>query len=237
MEPMPHQDRVDAVAAVADPVRAAIFEEVSRSREPVGRERVAEAVGISRHAAAFQLDKLADQGLLEVSFRRLNGATGPGAGRPAKVYGAVHAELTASVPPREYPLAADIMAEAIDASRADGGPVDSHLAEAARSAGRRLAGGQPDLERFLDAYGYRPEARPDGSADLTNCPFHALSSRHTATVCDMNQEFIGGALEALEPGRRAERVPPARPCGCCVRLAGPTGPDGREAAPPAAAAG
>lgn len=224
MKQMPHQERVEAVAAVADPLRAAIFEEVARNREPVGREWVAEAIGISRHAAAFQLDKLADQGLLEISFRRLNGATGPGAGRPSKVYGAVHAELTASVPQREYPLAADIMAEAIDASRADGGSVDGHLAEAARFYGRRLAADQPGLEQFLEAYGYRPETQPDGSADLTNCPFHALSSRHTATVCDMNQEFIGGALESLEPGRRAERVPPARPCGCCVRLAPGDGP-------------
>lgn len=223
---MPHQERVEAVAAVADPLRAAIFEEVARNREPVGRERVAEAVGISRQAAAFQLDKLADQGLLEVTFRRLNGATGPGAGRPAKVYAAPRAELTVSVPQREYPLAADIMAEAIDASRADGGSVDGHLAEAARSTGRRLAADQPGLEQFLDAFGYRPEARPDGSADLLNCPFHALSTRHTATVCDMNREFIGGALEALEPGRQAERVPPAQPCGCCVRLAPRNGPQG-----------
>ncbi|WP_372698819.1 helix-turn-helix transcriptional regulator [Arthrobacter sp. JSM 101049] len=225
MQQLSQHERVEAVAAVADPLRAAIFDVIARSEEPLGREQVAEAVGIARQAAAFQLDKLADQGLLEVSYRRLNGATGPGAGRPSKVYGAVHTEVTASVPHREYPLAADIMAAAIEAARADGGPVDSHLAAAARSTGRRLAADQADLEHFLTTYGYRPESRPDGTADLTNCPFHALSSRHTDTVCDMNEDFIGGALEALEPGRRAERVAPGQPCGCCVRLTSAPAPD------------
>lgn len=219
---MQHQELLEAVAAVADPVRAGIYQEVAANSEPVGREHVAEAVGITRQAAAFQLDKLAEQGLLEVSYRRLNGATGPGAGRPSKVYGAVHAELNASVPQREYPLAGDIMAEAIDAARADGGSVEAHLAEAARATGRRLAAEQSSLGEFLGTYGYRPEVQPDGSAILANCPFHALSSRHTDTVCDMNQDFIGGALEALEPSRTAERVTPGQPCGCCVRLSGGT---------------
>lgn len=218
MKRMQHQEQVEAVAAVADPVRSGIYEEVARSGEPVGREHVAEAIGITRQAAAFQLDKLADQGLLEVSYRRLNGASGPGAGRPSKVYGVVHAELNASVPQREYPLAGDIMAEAIDAARADGESVDSHLAEAARAAGRRLADDQAGIDEFLHTYGYRPQVRDDGSADLANCPFHALSSRHTDTVCDMNQDSIGGALEALAPDRVAERVSPGQPCGCCVRV-------------------
>jgi len=36
--------------------------------------------------AAFHLDKLLEQGLLDVEFRRISGRAGPGAGRPAKLY-------------------------------------------------------------------------------------------------------------------------------------------------------
>lgn len=219
MRPRSRHRSLQDIATVADPLRASIYELVTRSRESVGRDEVARELGLARHAAAFQLDRLAEQGLLTVEFRRLNGATGPGSGRPSKVYRATRTEISASVPQREYTVAADIMAEAIDASRADGRSMDEHLVEAARETGRRLAAGQADVHAFLASSGYRPEDRQDGATDLTNCPFHSLANRHTDTVCGINQELICGALETLESGRRTERVEPDAPCGCCVRLA------------------
>jgi predicted ArsR family transcriptional regulator len=54
--------------------------------DPVGRDAVAARVGVGRTLAAFHLDKLAAAGLLTISFARPPGRTGPGAGRPAKLY-------------------------------------------------------------------------------------------------------------------------------------------------------
>ncbi|MFD9291401.1 hypothetical protein ACFWBV_24595 [Streptomyces sp. NPDC060030] len=41
-----------------------------------------------------------DDAALEVSFRRLSGRSGPGAGRPAKMYRRAEGEQAVSVPPR-----------------------------------------------------------------------------------------------------------------------------------------
>ena len=52
----------------------------------MGRDQAAQGVGVPTHTAKFHLDRLVDEGLLEVEFRRLSGRTGPGSGRPAKLY-------------------------------------------------------------------------------------------------------------------------------------------------------
>jgi hypothetical protein len=47
---------------------------------------LAAASGVHRNVAAARLERLVAAGLLETSFRRRSGRTGPGAGRPAKLY-------------------------------------------------------------------------------------------------------------------------------------------------------
>src|SRR5689334_24076327 len=96
---------MDAVAALRDRVRRDLFELVSRSEDPVSRDDAARALGLSRRVAASQLDRLVGEGLLAVTFRRLTGRTGPGAGRPSKLYQRSAAEVSVSVPPRHYDLA------------------------------------------------------------------------------------------------------------------------------------
>jgi len=100
-----------ALAALTDGVRRAAYRAVlAAGTGPVGRDEVAEALGVGRTLAAFHLDKLADAGLLEVSYARRTGRTGPGAGRPAKLYRASAAEHVVSVPPRDYRTAAELLA-------------------------------------------------------------------------------------------------------------------------------
>ncbi|HKX25989.1 MAG TPA: helix-turn-helix domain-containing protein, partial [Actinomycetota bacterium] len=101
------QSDLERVALLAEPNRWAIYREVLRRGE-LGRDAVARAVGITRSLAAFHLDRLAEAGLLEVRFRRLSGRTGPGAGRPAKLYRPAEGDLAFTVPPRNYELAARI---------------------------------------------------------------------------------------------------------------------------------
>src|SRR5215218_11217440 len=109
MDTTPNQD-LDRLAALAEPVRRRLYEFVAAQADPVDRDAAAAGAGVGRPLAAFHLDRLAEAGLLDVTYRRRSGRTGPGAGRPAKFYArARHGELSVSVPPRQYDLAAEIL--------------------------------------------------------------------------------------------------------------------------------
>src|SRR5690606_4759597 len=118
---------------------------VARSPEPVSRDQAAAAVGVQRGLAAFHLDKLAAEGLLDVEYRRLTGRTGPGAGRPAKLYRRSDRQIDLTLPPRGYDIAARLMAQAIEAAGADGASVRHHLAREAFELGRSI--GRDAVER------------------------------------------------------------------------------------------
>src|ERR671917_43859 len=94
LRPLP--DRVAALAALNDPARRAVFDLVARAATAVSRDAAADALGVSRRVAAFHLDRLAEQGLLVVEYRRPPGRTGPGAGRPAKLYRRIEGEVAVS---------------------------------------------------------------------------------------------------------------------------------------------
>ncbi|MGH3445128.1 MAG: helix-turn-helix domain-containing protein, partial [Nocardioidaceae bacterium] len=91
-----------AIGALAEPVRRRLYEYVVAQPGAVGREQAARGVDVPVHTAKFHLDRLADEGLLEVEFRRLSGRTGPGAGRPAKLYRRPAGEVAVSLPERHY---------------------------------------------------------------------------------------------------------------------------------------
>ena len=69
-----------AIGSLAEPVRRDLYAHVSAQREPVSRDHAAEALGIPRHTAKFHLDRLVDEGLLEVDFQRLTGLNLEGEG-------------------------------------------------------------------------------------------------------------------------------------------------------------
>jgi predicted ArsR family transcriptional regulator len=79
------------IGALAEPVRGQLYEYVVAQPGAVSRERAADGVDVPLHTAKFHLDRLVEEGLLETEFRRLTGRTGPGAGRPAKLYRRTHA--------------------------------------------------------------------------------------------------------------------------------------------------
>src|SRR3954467_9643370 len=97
--------QVAAVAALAEPTRRRLYEYVVRRPHPVSRDDVAGALGVPRPTAAFHLDRLVADGLLDVHYERRTGRTGPGAGRPAKLYRRSGASVTVSLPERRYDLA------------------------------------------------------------------------------------------------------------------------------------
>src|SRR5689334_21892531 len=100
MSPEAHDvhDSIGSVGALAEPSRRALYDHVSRQRMAVSREQAAEAVGLPLHSVKFHLDRLVDEGLREVEFRRLSGRAGPGAGRPSKLYPRARAEVSVSLP-------------------------------------------------------------------------------------------------------------------------------------------
>jgi predicted ArsR family transcriptional regulator len=209
--------RLDRVAALAEPVRRALYRFVAAQPEPVTREQAAAAVGVAQHTAKFHLDRLVDGHLLEAGYRRPPGRGGPGAGRPAKVYRRSGADLDVSLPERRYDLAGRLLVKAVTQAERTGSPVSEALGAVATQAGRS-AGTQAEsgLIDALAADGYEP--RRDGDAiTLANCPFHALAREATELVCGMNRAYLEGMLGGIGDTGLAARLDPA-PGRCCVRL-------------------
>ena len=220
-------DSIDAVAALAEPTRRALYDLVAASTEAVGRDDAAAASGISRELAAFHLDRLVEAGLLQTEFRRRSGRTGPGAGRPAKLYRRAARDITVSLPARQYERAADLMATALQrlpggsgieaAARAARERGTSIGTEARRRAGRRLgrSRARAALVEVLRGAGYEPDVDADGTVCLRNCPYDALVPDHRDVTCGMNLAWAEGVIDGLRvPGVRAELAP--EPGRCCV---------------------
>ena len=223
--------QVGRVGALAEPARRDLYLYVVGRPEPVSRDQAAADVGVARHTAKFHLDKLVAEGLLSTEFRRLSGRSGPGAGRPTKLYRRADRQIAVTLPERHYDLAGQILAAAVEAAGRSGVPVVEAVQEAAAVAGRRLgsACGTPvrsldDVARVLAGQGYEP--RIEGSAVvLANCPFHALARDHTALVCDMNLQLLGALLDVLGGIDVHARLEPA-PQRCCVVVGtGPSSPE------------
>ena len=209
------------IAVLDDPVRRRLYDYVAGQADGVSRAEAAEAVGIQRTLAAFHLDRLAEAGLVDVSLRRPAGRTGPGAGRPAKLYRRAAAEHQVSVPPRDYRGAAELLAEVVDVTGAE-----PELQRSARSRGaacgrlaRRQAPQAPDgdlVTGALEAQGYQPY-RDGADFRLRNCPFHVLASRYPPLICGMNLALVEGLLEGAAVTGLEARLDP-RPEECCVTL-------------------
>jgi predicted ArsR family transcriptional regulator len=206
----------DALAAAADPVRRALLRLVSRSGTPVGRDAAAAALGIPRATAALHLDRLVEAGLLEARFLRVNGRTGPGAGRPAKLYSRTGAEVGVSIPERHYDLAGDLLSEAVEVAGTSGRPMPDVIADVARARGRDIGSGAGSLDAALEATGYEPRV-DDETVVLVNCPFHRLAQRHTDTICAMNVSLVEGMAQGAgaDPGRVCFAPAAGR---CCVEI-------------------
>jgi predicted ArsR family transcriptional regulator len=242
MNRAPWNRRIAAVASLGDETRRKLFDFVASGGCAVSRDDAASALGLPRSTASFQLDRLARDGLLTVEFRKLGGKGGPGSGRPAKLYRAAAGEVAASVPDRNYDLAAELLVAAVEESTASGGSAGEALVSAARERGlaearaTAAAAGPPDARPgaagtrfagFLAAEGYRPADDGAGGLVLLNCPFHRIAGGHTGVVCAMNGAFLAGAAAGcgIDPGRvqalaidelRAQGA--ARPAQCCARI-------------------
>jgi predicted ArsR family transcriptional regulator len=193
-------DSIARIATLGDPVRRALFEYVAGERREVGRDEASAAVGIARPLAAFHLDKLAQAGMLIVGYRRLSGRTGPGAGRPAKVYRLTDNSVDVTIPRSNYRLGSAVLAEALARGGAD------MVETVAVNYGRRLAqdvrGSREENPRklfvtFLDDIGFEPVSRGD-AVELRNNPFAEVSQRQPCIYRSLVVGLLFGACDAFD---------------------------------------
>ncbi len=226
MDPI-EMDPIDAVAALAEPNRRRLYEFVVASDDAVGRDEAVAALGMKRELAAFHLDRLVEAGLLQAEFRRLSGRTGPGAGRPAKLYRRIDQEIGVSLPARRYDRAADLMAAAL--GRLSGASGLEALASVARERGttmgleaRRVLGRRRATARSLAGLidvlrgaGYEPRIESDGTVCLRNCPYTSLITDHRELTCSMNLAWAEGVVTGLGVDHVSTKLAP-EPGRCCV---------------------
>lgn len=209
---------IAAIAALDDPMRHALARYVFDSQAPVSRDDAARSLGIARSSAAFHLDRLVSDGVLDVEFKRLSGKSGPGAGRPAKLYRRVGGEISVSVPPRHYNLAAELLAESVERAESEGISARDALDAVAKETGAAIGASSDSLVSGLAAGGYEPRDDGEGGLRLTNCPFHGLTSRHSDLICTANVALLTGMADGVgDTENKVCRVAPSDG-GCCVRV-------------------
>lgn len=219
--------QIHSISALDDPVRAAVFDHVDRSHAEVSRDQVAAALGVTRRMAAFHLDRLADGGWLQVTYRRLTGRTGPGAGRSSKLYRRSDRHVEVSIPARNYELMARLLASAVQ-QRGVAGAL-SELAPGAREFGASIGGAAREragqnanetqvttaLLAELTGQGFEPVVDPTGDVRLRNCPYHDMARENTDLVCGVNLALMQGVTQGLDATHVAATLEPQDGM-CCV---------------------
>ena len=230
MDPEDMDQQLDGLAGLGDPLRRNLYRHVVERGGPVSRDEAAHAVGISRPLAAYHLDRLVDDGLLEARYQRRGGRQGPGAGRPAKHYVRADRHIELSLPARDFALLAELLAGAVEADPS--GTAQAALRRAAGALGAEVAaeaaprtapGDEPHpglatVRQVLADRGYEPYDDGDGTVRLRNCPFDRVAAGHRDLVCGANLAMLRSLAGHLggDPPVRATSDP--RPGRCCVTL-------------------
>jgi predicted ArsR family transcriptional regulator len=89
---------MDELEAVGDPQLRETLVWARTQSAPVDADQLAAAHGVHRNVARSRLERLTRAGLLQATYERRTGRTGPGAGRPAKIY-----SVAPSLEPIEFP--------------------------------------------------------------------------------------------------------------------------------------
>src|SRR5262245_36361051 len=198
-----------------DPARRGAYLAVRSADRALTRAEVAAAVGISARLAAFHLEKLCSEGLVEATYDR--DGESAGVGHPAKRYRPTRTELELSLPPRRYDLAAEILAAAFE--QAPDSTQDKLLdvaTEYGRAIGSTTSASNGDSQALLAlrALGYEPTVTAVDDIVLRNCPFRVVAEAQKEVVCAMNLALVTGVLAGTESSYIAALSPSTG--RCCV---------------------
>lgn len=196
----------DLTAALGDPTRRAIYIAVRESPEPLTTSQVAELFEIHPNVARHHLERLADEGYLQVSHHRRAGVER--AGRPAKCYEATDKEVTVHFAPRRFEMLAEMLFDVIAELNVDN--VSEIAEQVGRSYGEKLASeiGATDEPGYADAVqavatamtglGFSMDPDVAGERLLTShCPFGETATSHPEVICSLDRGIVTGLFGAL----------------------------------------
>jgi predicted ArsR family transcriptional regulator len=189
---------------------------VRGSAAAVSADEAADALGVHRSVARSRLERLLRAGLVQARFSRRSGRSGPGAGRPTKLYSASPELEALEFPPRHFAaLVARLLDEVPPKSR------EQALRHAGEEFGRdlaRAAGVRPraqlqdSLERLCAAVrslGFNAVLdRIDGDTAVIStptCPLRPLVVERP-DVANVDRGMWAGLVERGLRGIRAEAV-------------------------------
>lgn len=223
--PDPTAEPLDVLAALAEPTRRRLYDVVAAADSVLSREQAAVLAGVPAHQAKFHLDRLVEEGLLEVEFHKLTGREGPGSGRPSKCYRRAEREVAVSLPARQYDLLSRILANGVARSVATGESVVAASADVARSEGetfgalnrQKIADELELVSSVLAETGYEPRRESPEVVELRNCPFDKAAAEQTELVCGLNLEFVTGVCHGLGAGGVEAELRPSEG-RCCVTV-------------------
>jgi predicted ArsR family transcriptional regulator len=198
-----------SLSTLDDPVRRRLYEVVTRQDGPLGRDEAASAAGIGRALAVYHLDKLVESGLLTASYRRPAGRSGPGAGRPAKLYARSDREFAVTVPPREYEVAARLLVQVVESDAS--GRSRAALAEAAHRLGAEMGSA---FRAGATGPGAAEAAPPHQNVASRDAASRDREARADAGSRDAASLDVESALaqQGYEPGRDDDGVIRLRNC-------------------------
>jgi predicted ArsR family transcriptional regulator len=213
---------MEKLSAVGDPeLRSALL--FARSRPiRITVDDLAAEQGVHRNVARSRLERLVDAGLLTSGYERRSGRAGPGAGRPAKVFG-VAPELTSiEFPDRRYEVLVGHLLDELPALgktarlRAAGTAFGSDLAGAAGlEPARTIRTGVERMCAAVGRLGYQAsieQLSADGAIISTpTCPLRPLvRTRPKASEIDRG---VWAGLAAAALGVPVEHVA-CETCDC-----------------------
>lgn len=225
-----NEDNLSRLSGLAEPNRRLLYDFIVSQNDYVSREQAAQASGLRKGIASHHLDRLVQDGLLEVVFKNLPGNNGGKVGRPSKLYRRATNEIEVSLPSREYKIAAQILAKAVDSTLSRKCTLDEAITDSAHEEGKKIAEqlrvtikNEESIDRQiiggLSQYGYEPETLYDGVTVLHNCPFHAIAQEHKELICSMNHTMLDSMLKEIDQTKLVAKLEPQAQ-HCCVRLYG-----------------
>lgn len=204
---------LDAVGTPA--LRDALLFVRGRS-EPVSAEELAAEQKVHPNVARSRLDRLVAAGLLLSHFERRSGRTGPGAGRPAKVYSPAPETTAVEFPERNYADLVALLADELPPRareqrlrRVGAGFAHRLLEKAPVTPVRNLRRGLERVCRALGELGFQATVEEvDGRRAVLStptCPLRPLVVAHPE-LAEVDRGMWCGLVEAGVAGARAETV-------------------------------
>lgn len=207
LSPTEFTNLVNAVtSAFGDPTRRGIYLLLRDHADGLTTSEVAEAMGVHANVARHHLDKLTSANYVEVNHR-----PPAGAGRPAKVYRASHADFPVEFEVGHDDILITLLGKVL--SRLPPGEAAELAEEVGEEFGKRMAsrmGDTTDTQRSfrsalhvvadaLSAHGFAAHAEREGEElriVAGHCPFGDVAIEHPV-ICAVDRGMVRGLLGTL----------------------------------------